>query len=186
MRSFTMTVWMLLMAGMLVVAGCTGDDDDFPQGDDDAADDDAADDDAADDDAADDDAADDDTADDDAGDDDSAVMATIEGTISLQGVSPTSDPPYTLGVSAFLEANCGGAGPEGEPVAFTQIEASELPVEYTLESEEGVPVCMAAVLDDNNSGVEMGPDSGDLMGYDPSGVTPPASDVDISLMFAMP
>jgi len=191
MRGFTMTVWMLLMASMLVVAGCTGDDDDFPQGDDDAADDDAADDDAADDDAADDDAADDDAADDDAadddaGDDDTANMATIEGTISLLGVEPTIDPPYSLGVSAFPEANCTATGPEGEPAAFVVFEADELPTSYTIETEEGVSVCLAAMLDDNGSGLEMGPDTGDLMGYDPTGVTAPATDVDLILIFAMP
>jgi len=206
----------LLLVGLMLIlpwglSSCGGDDDDFEPGDDDdvtadddddvTADDDddvTADDDddvTADDDddvTADDDddvTADDDddvTADDD--DDDSATNnGSISGTIQLGGFSPTATAPYDVGCGLFADANFDPVlGPTGPSETGVWLSVASFPVSYVVLFTEGEQVWVACSLDDNGSGLENGPDSGDLAGIHASRVTVSATGIDITLDTLIP
>ena len=196
----------LLFAGLMFVVpwgltGCGNDDDEFTPDDDDATADDDDDETADDDDDATADDDDDATADDDddatagdddddatAGDDDSADFdGSIGGSLLLGGITPTATAPYDVGIGVFEDANFDPVlGPTGPSSTGVRLSVGSFPVTYVVPYIEGEGVWIAVSLDDNGSGLQGGPDSGDIVGFHPSRVTVSATGIDVTLDTLVP
>ena len=143
----------------------TGDDDDSTGDDDTTGDDDAT--------------GDDDTTGD---DDDSTGSPTIDGTIEVGVVTPTSPPPWEMGWYLYDPANFDPTlGPTGPPMDGNIFTVNSLPAPFLISTAQGQPVYVTIFVDDNQSGLQFGPDPGDVYGFHPSPVTAPATNITIAL-----
>ena len=152
----------LLFAGLMFVVpwgltGCGNDDDEFTPDDDDAT---------ADDD-------DDETADD---DDDATADDDDDATAD-------DDDDATAGDDANFDPVLGPTGPSSTGV---RLSVGSFPVTYVVPYIEGEGVWIAVSLDDNGSGLQGGPDSGDIVGFHPSRVTVSATGIDVTLDTLVP
>ena len=66
-------------------------------------------------------------------------------------------------------------------MAGVVLSVSAFPVAYSVEFDEGAEVYLAAFLDDNGSGLELGPDTGDIVGLVGTPVVIPATGADVEL-----
>lgn len=121
-------------------------------------------------------------------DDGVKYSGSIAGTLALgPEITVDAKPPYNLALGLFKEANFDPVnGPTGPPENGIALSVASFPVAYSIGYNEGDEVWIAAHLDNNESGLEGGADTGDLAGLSGSRVTVPATGVDITLDVIVP